>query len=604
MNNKWLAAVTIILLLGFFDLDGATAQTIPGVRINGAPSINTDFYPDFAEGVQHTEADPSPSVNQSNVNNYINQDEQINIQPNDGTVRVLRTDQKNLVQEYVTRVIPVRNADVAELVSVFRTVAGKEGGRAEVIRDKVNKEYFIQVVAPSWQIPWIEDAVAALDEPWVSEYADGSADYNYHPRFREAALIDRIASQWGGTLGASSVDTHNNAIFRQDEPYRIEEYAEATKFVDVPEHMLVLEGAIYELNLNDDKIIGLDYIAWKNGPGRNLFSFLLAGGDAGQTFSGASSLFDPNLTGISGGRVIDTIGDGDTRRRFEAESRQEFYAANFLLTAAYLDFLQSKGKAKVLARPSITVRSGSYGTWSSLDQIVSFEAADIIDPLGDLDDDDNLTTNPGRNGTRPDRIADQPGFNDDEGAILVSGSAGEELVSNPNGRGYADLSVSPRTVRYKNLGQTGLFLNVLPLIGTETTEMTVDFAQANLNGYTPQGLPIIDTRTYLTTVRVADGQPLVVGAIHRAEKVKSKQGAPFLSSIPIVGWAFGGETNINRENDLVMVLMPRIYTSAESDVEMPAVMKRAVAEASSDGKPKVPRNPLGFDQWLLDGLDQ
>jgi len=56
-----------------------------------------------ATGIQNTNSDPSPDPTASNVGNYINQEERINIEPTDGVVKVLRTDQKNLISDFITQ---------------------------------------------------------------------------------------------------------------------------------------------------------------------------------------------------------------------------------------------------------------------------------------------------------------------------------------------------------------------------------------------------------------------------------------------------------------------------------------------------------------------
>lgn len=49
---------------------------------------------------------------------------------------------------------------------------------------------------------------------------------------------------------------------------------------------------MYEVNTNNDTKLGLDYINWKNGPGRNLWSFIVSGYRADQWAKGLTSVFD------------------------------------------------------------------------------------------------------------------------------------------------------------------------------------------------------------------------------------------------------------------------------------------------------------------------
>ena len=130
-----------------------------------------------AQDVQNTNALPSPTASDSKVNNYRNQEEQINVTARDGLVKVLRTDQKNLVNDYVTAQIPLRHATPRELRKRHASSDGAwRAGRAEVIRDKKTGENFLQVIAPAFMIPYLREAVAKLDVPWLAEYNDGAED--------------------------------------------------------------------------------------------------------------------------------------------------------------------------------------------------------------------------------------------------------------------------------------------------------------------------------------------------------------------------------------------------------------------------------------------
>jgi len=58
----------------------------------------------------------------SRVDDCINQDEQINVDPDTGLVKVLRVNQKRLVNDYVGAIVPLRNVAPREMRGVFRNV--------------------------------------------------------------------------------------------------------------------------------------------------------------------------------------------------------------------------------------------------------------------------------------------------------------------------------------------------------------------------------------------------------------------------------------------------------------------------------------------------
>jgi hypothetical protein len=79
--NKWLNRSCALLGLAGFLASPASAS-----------------YPEYQD-MQRRDADPSPGPGRSHINDYRFQDEQINIAPDDGLVKVLRTNQKNLVND-------------------------------------------------------------------------------------------------------------------------------------------------------------------------------------------------------------------------------------------------------------------------------------------------------------------------------------------------------------------------------------------------------------------------------------------------------------------------------------------------------------------------
>lgn len=506
-----------------------------------------------AEDINKRRGNPSPSIGESNINNYIYQDEQINIDPDDADVLVLRTDQKNLLNRFETKTFELHNVFPREIRTMFRDLTAKEGGRAEVIRDKVGGQKFLQVIAPAWQIEYIGDVVKLIDEEWVEEFNDGTQQIYYQAKHRDIAAIDRIARNWGG-VGFTAIDAPNNAATRSDEPYRIEGWLKGAKASDIPEHQAEFRVKVYELASNSDTKIGLDYIAWKNGPGRNLFEVVLAGYEAYEGFSNVSSYLTPFRP-----RSAAQTGASD-QDQFQNYTR--YASANYLVTAAYLDFLSVKGKVKTLAEGSVTVRSGETGSFGALDRVVTFNAT---------------PNNPGEYGQKPERI------NDIDGGTAPAG----------------DIAVHNRELQYESTGEVGVAVEISPYIMLESVEADVKVVVSSVAGYTPQGLPILNASRTHTAVRTVDGGTLVLSGLSRTEKVNSKAGMPFFSRLPILGYMFGSETNINRTKDIVVVIETRTETGGDSKLANPPEISTMAYQTTADGAVEVPSNHFGYDQWLL-----
>lgn len=482
------------------------------------------------EGVQKRRGDPSPkgglSTGETNsrVDDYINQDEQINIDPlNTGVVKVLRTNQKALINDFVTRLIPIKNVDPREIRNVFRNVCGIEGGRCEVIIDKVKKENFVQVIAPTFMVASLEQAIRSLDESWVSNMRDGSARRTYYPKWRSFTTLDQFASQYAGD-GVTIVDGLAGGLTRRDEPYRVEQYFIGAQTHDVPPPQALLRFNIYEITSSNDYLVGVDWVAWKNGPGRSLFELILGGQWSHNQFDNATGQFDPNF---GAGTIVNA---GDHGRHLDVD--QTMHAVNYVLTSAYLDFLRVKGKARVVASPEIFALTNTTATWASTDQFLSFETT---------------PSNPDAFGIKPTKL------NKENTSTELNGVT----------TGNSDYSAHNRFLRH-NVGPKntlGLSIKVFASIALESAEVDFDFQSTDLAGTTPQGTPIISSRRLTSKVRMWDGKPQVLGSLIRDEETHGADKAPGLGDIPLLGYLFGREAESKSRKEIVITVEPFICSA-------------------------------------------
>lgn len=111
--------------------------------------------------------------------------------------------------------------------------------------------------------------------------------------------------------------------------------------------------------------------------------------------------------------------------------------------------------------------------------------------------------------------------------------------------------------------EAGVKLEVTPQIAADATiQMSVTPSFSRLTGFTPgeQPQPIIDRREANTTVRVANGQTLVIGGLRQRQEITDTNGVPFLKDIKYVGALFRSRHTTIRESELVVFLRPEIVT--------------------------------------------
>jgi type II secretory pathway component GspD/PulD (secretin) len=612
--QPWIVRLLALWAMAWLPAAMAQRVSLPSLA---EPNVN-------AEDIQARRGDPSPSQRESKINNYLYQDEQINISPTDGVVRVLRTDQKVNINDFKVAVIPLRNAEAREIRNVLRTVTGMEGGRAEIIRDRTTGDNFVQVIAPDFMIQPLRDAVAALDVAWLAERNSGSNDVYYKLQNRgvgnggsfsdptDLVLADSIARFFAGDDGASTIDTRNNALRRLDEPYRNAEYTRALQMIDIPANQAMLEVTVYEIAGRNDTQLGLDYISWKNGPGRNLFSFATGGYNDVQSAKGWTGVFDPFLPD----RI--RAEDREIRHAFETLARESYVAANYLLPSNFMDFLNAKGKARVVNRQNVMVVSAQPAVIASTQQVLAFlGTGGVIDiNPGQYDEfgaNSSLST-PYANFVLRRRndgvfyfdLNDNERWDGDEdeeiGEPLLPGLTPGRRTSNA----ALDDNGDSRRLHYRSAGSVGMRIDVVPYIGTESMELEIYADLSELNGLQGNGLPIINSRTVETTVRLLDGQPYVLAGLTRKTNVERSAKAPWLGSIPIVGYLFGGETNLDRETDLVIAITPHFYLSSQTRVAKPARVDTLEMMVNGQTPLGLPESPFGYDMydwWPFNNMD-
>ncbi|HOE64045.1 MAG TPA: type II and III secretion system protein [Candidatus Sumerlaeota bacterium] len=539
-----LLAISLLLVLPF------TAMAVDHDWSNPIeqPNLNPVIEP-----IQNQHGDPSPSAINSQVDTYLYQDEQVNLVPDSGLVKVLRTNQKVNTNKFATDLLQFRNANPRELRAVIRTVCRKEGGNADVVQDREKKEFFMQVVCPEFQLPYLKAAAEELDVPWLKVAESGHGQLYYKCKFRKVADVNFISRWYRGPEGFFRYDIANNALYYDDQPAVLGLQKKGLSEIDIPPNQALFEVAIYEVSAQNDSKIGLDWMDWKNGPGRNLFEGI---------FSNVKS------------RIREKYElDDNLVSRFKwrgPDNDYRYINVDAVATTEFIDFLKIKGKAKEMTKTTLMAKSGQTVITAAVDKVVAINAVHKSSPA----DDETIVRNP--------VVA-----NIEENSTGLSGVTNLPQQHN-------------RFVNFDQNAQVGVTAAILPSIGLESMETAIILSASDVAGMDANGKPIINTRSISTKVRLKDGEPVVIGGLKRHSEVKRSAKVPVLGSIPVVGWLFGQETDNNREAEVVMVIKPKVIIGASSDLEIPQEAKTTIAMAKGEQPIEIPTNSWGFDQWLLD----
>ena len=213
--------------------------------------------------------------------------------------RILRTDEKSQMNDYVTRVFELRNARCMEILPYVNVAVRAEAGSARTLKyvdpETKKERNFIQVVCPKFQVDGIRQLIKAFDLPGVTSNP-GITRYFYRMQHRSAADVNAIlrTSELSGE-GSSSIDAPTNTLYFRDSSSDFGRGIAAVKFMDVPVPQVELEVIIYEIEKDDEAKLGLYWDAWKS---------MLAGGLIGAHGSiadGAGAALSPAPRGCETG---------------------------------------------------------------------------------------------------------------------------------------------------------------------------------------------------------------------------------------------------------------------------------------------------------------
>ena len=232
-------------------------------------------------------------------------------------------------------------------------------------------------------------------------------------------------------------------------------------------------------------------------------------------------------------------------RSFGSE-RTSFYNFNPKWNTRYLDFLASKGRAKVVHTGELCVRNNTSAQLSRTTQIFYID-----------------TSKPVNNAIIPGTTLDPSGNPFPDTGVgpyeLLSGLAGklfDKSIDKP-GKDSADLSYGKGnqqiTTAFTGFGFTMTVNNAS--VNLEETRFNVTLNNTSLIGFASNGTPRISKGNAVTQdVSLPHGKDsFVIGGLRKQETVKSRTGVPWLMDIPYLGYLFSTESNSVRHAELIVV---------------------------------------------------
>jgi general secretion pathway protein D len=127
--------------------------------------------------------------------------------------------------------------------------------------------------------------------------------------------------------------------------------------------------------------------------------------------------------------------------------------------------------------------------------------------------------------------------------------------------------VLTQSVEYRD---AGIILTVTPRISDKRV-VALDVKQTvnDVGDPRPPSLsPDIIKREAETSVVLRDNQTLVLGGLIRTRRTSTKQGIPWLSKIPVIGFLFGATVDRMERTELLLLITPRVIGDPSEGVEI------------------------------------
>jgi len=105
----------------------------------------------------------------------------------------------------------------------------------------------------------------------------------------------------------------------------------------------------------------------------------------------------------------------------------------------------------------------------------------------------------------------------------------------------------------------GVRLELKPVLDKEGKVIVSLIPQVSaVTGFSREGYPIMSTREASTTVRLEDGETLVIGGLMRTESTGEKTKVPLLGEIPLLGVLFTSGKENTKTTELMILVTPHI----------------------------------------------
>lgn len=394
----------------------------------------------------------------------------------------------------------------------------------------------------------IDKLVERLDQPGLTA-SSGRPKFIYFPKINSAATLKKMVSE----VGASAIDVEFdngvdklivdgglNALFVAAPFWSWKHISNMLAQYDRPIPEIRFRYKVVEIFAENDDRIGLDFQSWKNNDGADFFS--------------AGGRFRSNWASTFGAGVNNS-----------GSSKTEFFNFNPKWNSKYIDFLTSRGKARVLTSGVLNAKNRT--------------TTSINVGSGLFYDDVSQKIEPGNTGRLPVPFAGEPDV-PDAGKLEIR--KGQQQITKV-GEGF----------------RFSLDL-VEPIVTANSTTLKLHAESVSLIGWDSSGEPRLNKSEIETEVQIGNsGKNFVIGGLKKFDIVRGVAGVPLLKDLPLLGWLFSTESESTKKSQIVILASAEYSTPFDP---VPTEIQANVGKIVEDVRAGVrnPLNNLGFEQYGID----
>ncbi len=413
----------------------------------------------------------------------------------------------------------------------------------------------LTVTCPVQMMPYVDDFIAKVDRnieidgkvPGDIIKGTGITRAVYRPKYRSGqnllnVLVNSVIGEgpWGSVY---AWDANSNQIYWKDNSSNTAYVYQFLGFLDRPAPQITLNFNLYEVRESTLRDLGIEYLAWKNGPGLNIID---VGFDAFSLTSGGTAAIQA-LSGPVGGFM---------------------FAPQF--DASFIRLLQQNGKAEIRNTASLTVSNSDS---QSYELYFNPELQNIV------------KTNNDQTSVGISNLGLPVGFNQVYLQIeqpIVNIHYGDPQAGYPSSEAFTIGNYEP--------GEYAKFNGTLYFGYSIQTANVVE--RNNL------GAEVVETNSISSNLLLPLKQELVIGQWNQMQEVEQVIGVPWLVDIPILKYIFGTTTTSTETIKVYLTVTAEVLnTSKPAGLEMGELLdirtatKAAQAAAKSANMPSQPFVP-------------